>query len=200
MSDREQFVDITGVNSNRVPMTIGVPQGSILGRLLYLLYVNDINNSCDGAILSFADDTTLFTSHSDIGELHRNANHYIKGLYDWFCSNHLSLNPVKTKYIVLRHMKQNLSEYSIQIENAVLSRIGNDCTEKSTTFLGMRLDDNLTWKLHINETNKKVSKALFSIKQLKNTLPVESLRTLYFALVHPHLNYGTIAWENTTRA
>ena len=77
LSDREQFVDITGVNSNRVPMTIGVPQGSILGLLLYLLYVNDINNSCDGAILSFADDTTLFTSHSNIGELHRNANHYI---------------------------------------------------------------------------------------------------------------------------
>ena len=201
LSDREHFVDITGVNSNRVPMTIGVPQGSILGPLLYLLYVNDINNSCDGAILSFADDTTLFTSHSDIGELYRNANHYIKGLYDWFCSNRLSLNPVKTKYIVLRprHMKHNLSEYSIQIGNTVLSRIGNDCTEKSTKFLGMHLDENLTWKLHINETNKKVSKTLFSIKQLKNTLPVESLRTLYFALVHSHLTYGILAWGNTDK-
>ena len=83
---------------------------------LYLMYVNDINTSCDGSILSFADDTTLCTSHSDIGELHRNANHYIKGSYDWFCSNRLSLNPVKTKYVVLRprHMTQNLSEYSIQ--------------------------------------------------------------------------------------
>ena len=61
----------------------------------------------------------------------------------------------------------------------------------------MHLDENLTWKLHINETTKKISKALLSIKQLKNTLPVESLRKLYFALVHPHLNYGIIAWINT---
>ena len=81
LSEREQFVDIEGVHLNRVQMTIGVPQGSILGHLLYLLYVNDINNSCDGAILSFADDTTLFTSHSDLSELQRNANHYIEGLY-----------------------------------------------------------------------------------------------------------------------
>ena len=117
------------MNSNRVQITIGVPQGSILGPLLYLLYmyVNDINNSCDGAILSFADDTTLLTSHSDLSELHRNANHYIEGLYEWFCSDRLSLHPIKTNYIVLRprHMKQNLSEYSIQIGNTVLSTIGN---------------------------------------------------------------------------
>ena len=79
-----------------------------------------------------------------------------------FFSNRLSLNPVKTKYIALRprHMKQNISEYSIQIGNTVLSRIDNDCTEKSTKFLGMYLDENLTWKLHIHETNKKSIKNL----------------------------------------
>ena len=75
LSHREQFVDIEGMNSNRVQMTIAVPQGSILGPLMYLQYVNDINNSCDGTILSFADDTTLLTSHSDLSELHRNVNH-----------------------------------------------------------------------------------------------------------------------------
>ena len=108
LSDREQFVDIEGVNSNRVPMTINRCTTRLnIRALLYLLYVNDINNSCDGAILSFADDTTLFASHSDLSEFHRNENHYIEGLYEWFCSNRLSLNPVKTKYIVLRpkHMK-----------------------------------------------------------------------------------------------
>ena len=105
-----------------VPITTGVPQGSIIGHLLYLLDVNDINNSCDGAILSFADATKLV------------------------CSNRLSLNLVKTKYIVLRprHMKQNLSEYSIKIGNTVLSGIGNDFTVKSTNCIGMHLDENLT--------------------------------------------------------
>ena len=65
----------------------------------------------------------------------------------------------------------------------------------------LHVNENLTWKLHISETNKKISKTLFSIKQLKNTLPVESLRTLYlyFALVPPHLNYGIIAWGNTDK-
>ena len=68
LSDREQLVDIEWVNS-KVPMTIGVP---LLGPLLYVLFVDDINNSCDGAILFFADDPTLFTSHSDLRELHGN--------------------------------------------------------------------------------------------------------------------------------
>ena len=111
LSDRQQFVEIDGNLSERVPIKIGVPQGSILGPLLYLIYVNDIGNSCRGNILSFADDTTLYTSNSNLHELYANANVQVNDLYQWFCSNRLSLNSNKTKYILLRpkHMRENLS-------------------------------------------------------------------------------------------
>ena len=166
LSCRQQYVDIDGITSHQVKIQIGVPQGSILGPLLFLLYVNDIGNSCHGRILSFADDTTLITSSSNLNELFTNANVYINNLYEWFCSNRLSLNANKTKYIVLRprHTREDLSQYNIHIGNTQLSRIGNDCLEKSSKFLGMHLDENLTWKMHMNEINKKVSRALSSIR------------------------------------
>ena len=111
LSCRQQYVDIDGITSHQVKIQIWVPQGSILGPLLFLLYVNDIGNSCHGMILSFADDTTLITSSSNLNELFTNANVYINNLYEWFCSSRLSLNANKTKYIVLRprHTREDLS-------------------------------------------------------------------------------------------
>ena len=86
-------------------------------------------------------------------------------LYEWFCSNRLSLNANKTKYIVLRpRHTRDLSHYNIHIGNTQLSRIGNDCLEKISKFLGMHLDENLTWKMHMNEINKKVSRAFIFYK------------------------------------
>ena len=93
-------------------------------------------------------------------------------------------------------MREDLSRYSIQIGNIELDRIGNGCDEQSTKFLGMHIDENLTWKQHIAAAKRKVSCALFYIKQVKHVLPPESLRTLYFALIHPHLSYGITVWGN----
>ena len=83
LCDRRQFVDIDG-NISSKSVTCGVPQGSIIGLLLYLIYVNDIHKSCNSNILSFADDTTLF-----IGSLYEEANKEINYLYTWFCANKL---------------------------------------------------------------------------------------------------------------
>ncbi len=163
LSDRYQFVEIEGHRSHTMPIKIGVPQGSILGPLLYLIYVNDIGNSCRGNILSFADDTTLYTAHSDLLQLYENANRQINCLYQWFCSNRLSLNAKKTKYIVIRpkHVKHDLNQYSIHINNTLLERIGNDCPEKSTKFLGMHIEENLTWK-HISLRSIRRSREHYS--------------------------------------
>ena len=95
-------MDIDNNLSNKSEITLSVPQGSILGPLLYLIYVNDIANTCVGNILSFADDTTLFMSDSNIETLYANANKQVNALYDWFCANRLALNASKTKYIVVR--------------------------------------------------------------------------------------------------
>ena len=196
--DRSQYVNIDGNVSLSRKLDCGVPQGSILGPLLYLLYVNDIYKSCNGNILSFADDTTMYVSDHDVNKLYKKAQIETNKLFNWFCANKLSLNPGKTKYIVLRpqHRQCDLNKYTLLVNGSPLNRIGKNCKETSIKFLGIYIDESLSWKPHISHVNSKISRALFSIKQLKNTFPSSSLRTLYFALIHPHIMYGNLAWGN----
>lgn len=196
LSNRSQYVDLEGEKSPRNNIFCGVPQGSILGPLLYLIYVNDIRNSCKSKILSFADDTTLYVSHSDINLLYVQANSEINNLFQWFSSNKLSLNADKTKYIVIRpHQRRcNLNELNIHIRDTNLNRVGKNCSDTALKFLGLYIDESLSWKKQIAHINTKIARASFAINQVKNFLPEESLRTLYHALVYPHLSYGILAW------
>ena len=118
------------------------PQGSILGPLLYLLYVNDIGMACEGKILYFADYTTLLTSNNSVQSLCHEATLNINRLYGWFCANRFSLNAKKTKYIVIRapHIKYDLTGHDILIDGVKLTRVGMDCEETSTKFLGISID------------------------------------------------------------
>jgi hypothetical protein len=95
LSERSQFVEIDNIKSQKLSIKCGVPQGSILGPLLYLIYVNDIGRSGKANILSFADDTTLYLSGTDLNKLYGDANKQINNLFEWFCSNKLSLNAKK---------------------------------------------------------------------------------------------------------
>ena len=161
-----------------------------------MIYVNDIHKSCNSNILSFSDDTTLFLSNSDIGSLYEEANKEINSLYMWFCANKLSLNAKKMKYIILKFYfkKCSVENRNLSIDGVSLERIGNYCVSKSTKFLGICSDENLTWKHHIANVNSKISRALFSIKQVKIILPVSMLNKLCFALIHTHLIYGILSW------
>ena len=198
LSNRTQFVEIDGQNSSRKQIMCGVPQGSILGPLLFLLYVNDIHQACESSILSFADDTTLYISDHNLISLFGKVNEEINKLYKWFCANKLSLNANKTKYIVIRpkHRRCDLDNMNVLINDIPLNRIGQNCVDTSVKFLGICIDEHLTWKKHIQQVNCKISKAMFAIKQVTNLLPGSLLRKLYFALVHPHLNYGILSWGN----
>ena len=202
LTDRVQYVEIEGYKSSYSQIKCGVPQGSILGPLLYLIYVNDICFSCNASILSFADDTTIYVSDSNIDILYNNANVLINCLFKWFCSNRLSLNLHKTKYIVIRppSLKGDFSQKHILIENTHLHRIGKDCDEKAAKFLGILIDENLTWKNHLSHINTKVSRALFSLKQVKHFVPKQCMKTLYYSLIHSHLSYGILAWGNATQS
>ena len=196
LSDRSQYVEFDKHNSTFCSIDCGVPQGSILGPLLYLIYVNDVANSTTANLYSFADDTSLSITDSNLNTLFRIANIEIKKLYDWFCANRLSLNSKKTKYIVIRSpfIKCDFSGLNLFINGASLSRIGKNLKEESTKFLGISIDEHLSWKYHIEQMNNKISRALFMLKQVKHVLPLKSLRTLYFALIHPHITYGILAW------
>jgi hypothetical protein len=196
LCDRSQFVEFENNTSVRRNIYCGVPQGSILGPLLYLIYVNDIYKACNSNILSFADDTTMLVSDSNLNNLYLNANKYVNDLYVWFCANQLSLNANKTKYILIRPKQShcNLEGLNLMINGNALQRVGDGCHESSTKFLGIYLDEFLTWKHHIKNVKNKISRALFAIKQVKHVLPYDILRTLYLALIHPHISYGILAW------
>ena len=103
LSDRKQYVQIGNASSVPVDISLGVPQGSILGPVLFLIYVNDIQYASKGNILSFADDTTLYMSDSNISSLFTAANRELEHLFNWFCANHLSLNAKKSKYTVAQN-------------------------------------------------------------------------------------------------
>ena len=199
LSNRTQFVEFESYKSNRRNIECGVPQGSILGPLLYLIYVNDIPRAANADILSFADDTSLLLSNPDIEQLYVTAN---TELYKWFCANTLSLNASKTKYIIFRsnHQRFNNNEHSVQIDGVKLCQIGRNHNEKSTKFLGVFIDEFLTWESHINHIHSTISRAIFMIKQVKNLLPTDSLKTLYYTMIHPYLTYGILAWGNATQA
>ena len=198
LSNRTQFVEIENKKSNESAIECGVPQGSILGPLLYLIYVNDIYKATRGTILSFADDTSLLIQEVNPETLFQQANIEINNLYQWFCANKLSLNAKKTKYLVIRgpHSKCNFNNLQVKIGDTPLCQIGSNFEEKSTKFLGLHIDEFLTWKFHITHINAKISRALFQIKQAKKLLPINCLRTLYYSMIHPYLLYGILAWGN----
>ena len=120
----------------------------------------------------------------------------MKKLYDWFCANRLSLNPSKTKCIVFNtsNNKQISTGLKLFINDTSLTQVGSNFKEKSTKFLGIQIDESLSWKNHLANNNN--SHALFGIKKVKNILPSDCLKTLYFTLIQPHLTYGIIAWGN----
>ena len=137
-------------------------------------------------------------SNSNLQALFLEANETVNQLFHWFCANRLSLNQTKSNYIVIRpHQQQcNFTRLSVAINNNILKIIGDDCEEKSVKFLGIFIDENVSWTYHIAHVNKRISSALFSIKQVKNILPKVCLRTLYFSQVHSHMYCGILAWGN----
>ena len=134
LTDRVQYVEVEHCISSTCYIDCGVPQGSILGPLLYLIYVNYIAESTNAKILSFAADDT------SVDNLFRKANIAANNLFDWFCSNRLSLNPNKTKYIVLRtpHQRCDITNHSIIINGTPLGQIGQSIDEPCTQFLGVQ--------------------------------------------------------------
>ena len=135
LTDRKQYVEIENTKSGFQNIMCEVPQGSILVRLLYLIYVNDISKSTNGHILSFADDSSVYIFDSDLDELFNQANSKFAELFDWFCANLLSLNPTKTKYIVFRPRSKKCD--FLGKVGTKLNQIGANFNDQTTQFLGI---------------------------------------------------------------
>ena len=176
LSDRRQFVIVRGCKSQATKIQYGVPQGSVLGPLLFILYINDIVNSSKLFSYSlFADDTSLMLSHKDPHLLMSLANEEIKKLYEWFCCNKLLLNAKKSKIVLFRSKgkKVPLNIIPLSINGQVIMHSEN------VLFLGVVIDEYLTWGCHLKNVCVNISRSVGVLSKLRCVLPKRVLITLY---------------------
>ena len=192
LSSRKQKVKLDNAYSDYLNITCGVPQGSILGPLLFLIYINDMSNAVKhSTIHHFADDTNLLCSDKDPAIIRLKLNEDLKLIFEWLCSNRLSLNVSKTEFIIFKPPRKNLKE------RITLKLNGVTLYESNTIkYLGIIMDDRLTWKHHISELSKKLSKSIGVIYKMRKLCHQRVQLSLYFSLVHSYLNYGTCVWGN----
>jgi hypothetical protein len=188
LTNRNQFVHYGGMNSSTKNMICGVPQGSVLGPLLFIIYTNDLPDSLNQTkSILFADDTTIYYSATNIAHLYATMNSEMKNIADWFRANKLSLNISKTNSMLFTNANTNC-DINLTIADKCISR------SKSVKFLGVFMDDKLKWDVHIHSVKQKLNKAFFAINKAKTILPRKHLISLYYTLVYPYLTYGITLW------
>ena len=166
------------VYSDTMPCNIGTPQGSVLGPLIFLLFNNDLHLhlSYSNSIL-FADDTTICATHKDIRHLTWCIQEDLKTLSDWFKANKLTLNVSKSVCMLFSRKNKKTWEYEfpgLTIDNAVLHKVS------ITKFLGVYIDENLSWTEHYNKVISKMRRNLVLLKNGKNLLSLHAKKLLYY--------------------
>ena len=192
-ANRSQFVEYNGISSSHSTITCGVPQGSILGPLLFLIYINDICNvSTFIDLVLFADDTNMFFSHYDLNTLMSTVNSELNKLALWFHANKLTINIKKTNYILFgpRQRKQTL-DLTLYVNDNIIRQVSE------TVYLGVVLDEHLSWKPHVSHIASKISKSIGVIYKSSFCLPKSALLSLYYSLIYPYLQYCIIVWGST---
>ena len=190
LSNRMQNVSLNGASSENQPITCGVPQGSILGPLLFLIYIDDLRFSLTNcSVFHFADDTNLLFSMKNPKLLSKVINKELKNLYEWLCSNRLSLNASKTEFLIFRPPKVTLNErVTLRLNGVTIFE------SPKIKYLGIILDSRLTWKHHVNEICKKLGRSLGMIYKTRKLCNENILRSLYFSLFNSHASYGLAVW------
>ena len=193
LSDRKQYVCINNSCSPTLSIDTGVPQGSILGPLLFILYINDMcKSSSELSFVHFADDTTVFRKGGDLNELFTVVNRELTYVDEWLRANKLSLNVNKTTYMIFSN-KSKVTDRRIFIRNIDVSLVS------TAKFLGIFIDDSLKFKDHVNYVINRVSRSSAILRNLSQILPRHVLRKLYFSLVYPFSTYGVEVWGSSSK-
>lgn len=191
LSDRKQLVRINNEKSNLADVKIGVPQGTILGPLLFIIYINDIFEKIDDncVIYSFADDTTILcTAQSwDLVKIH--LEKVLEEISNWLIDNLLSLNIEKTMTITFGNYVDSVPlNFDISIKGQYIERV------ESTKYLGVLIDQSLKWKQHINYITNKMKYIIYTLYKLSKLLSTKNILTIMYGIYYSVVTYGIIAW------
>ena len=198
-SDRYQRVLVNnGFSDNTIfsewgKVKYGVPQGSILGPLFFLLNINDLPNIIVDSLkpVLFADDTSIIIANPSPLKFKEGIKNKINNKNDWFRINSLSLNFCKTYFLQFRPKNSYEINIKISCDNKLIKET------KNTKFLGLDIGSSLSWKDHIDQMMFKLGKACYAIRYVKHFMSQDALRTIYFSYFHSILSYGIIFWGNS---
>ena len=195
LSNRSQFVAIDGERSSTKSITTGVPQGSVLGPLLFILFINDLPNiNSKVQFILYADDANIIITAETEAEIISILEELCRDLVQWVNINGLFLNLKKTNYMVFTRKRssvlENFDPYvgQVKIERKTVAR-----------FLGVLIDEKLTWSYHIAAVKAKMSRYIGTLYKLKKKLPLKARLLTFNSLVQSHLNYCSLIWGTTNK-
>ena len=202
LTARSQFTTTLNEKSDTLQIRYGVPQGSVLGPLLFLVYINDISKCSNlGNLVLFADDTNVFVEDKCKYTAYEKANTVLKSIHDYMRANKLHINIKKCCYMQFNPHRRNknkdcdINNYSLElrINNSVIEKVSN------TKFLGVIIDEELTWRPHVEYLSKKLRCSIGSLNRIKDYIPVSLHKSLYHTLFESHLSYGISVWGGVSR-
>ena len=194
LSNRLQLINIDGVRSKTSLVSTGVPQGSILGPVLFLLYVNDLPLEISSETDMYADDTTLHNKGRYIHDIQAKLQLDIDRANNWCIKNNMVINPAKTTCMVIgpKQKVSNSCGLSLCINGMQITNVS------SQKLLGVHIDNNLSWKTHIDKTCGKINSRLNLLKRIRYFLNQEIKQLFYNAYIAPLFDYGCITWQGAS--
>ena len=192
LRNRKQGVTLNGLSSSWTHVNAGVPQGSILGPLLFLIYINDLSDGLSSNAKLFADDTSLFSVVHDINTSATELKKDLKKINDWAFQWKMTFNPHRSKQaqeIIFCRKIKKATHPPLLFNNTNVSQVN------SQKHLGVILDVKLTFEKHLKNVFNKTNKTIGLLRKPSNLLPRQALVTIYKAFVRPHLDYGDVLYE-----
>ena len=176
LSNRLPYVKLEDISSDLMPLTVGVPQGSILGPLLFIIYINDLVHATDRFYpVIYADDSTLMATLNSFGEtdLESSINNELSKVSNWLNLNKLSLNTTKTKAMIFHTAQREVCKPHLKMENHTIEFVEN------FNLLGIVIDSKLRWGQHIDIIGQNISRISGIINKLKNFIPINTILNIY---------------------
>ena len=188
---RTQYTFCNNHSSQVKEITCGIPQGSVLGPLLFLLYINDLPNiSKIFKFYLFADDTNIFYQNSNLEDLQRIINCELKKLSMWLNANRLALNISKTNFVIFAAKNKPTSTVTLLLNKKAIQQADY------VKYLGILIDSQLTFKNHITAISKKISRITGLMYRIRSFIDDKTLTMIYYSLMYPQLLYGIPIWGN----